>query len=634
MSESTGKRLNGKSLLLFLIGFVLLGVSKPAGDAGEGHAFDSVSLNPTAADVVAQTREAMRVSASRPAKALRHLQKAELMARQLSEDTLVVKVLGAEVPALFDCGLYNDVLEACFEGEQIARQIGDSARLIRFLFFESGVYNELGEFALAYSAAEEALQLSVGVGNVTDIGWSYSALAETYRLHGDYAASLDGYLRADSIFLEIQDEVGQLVVANNLAQSYVGLGEWEKAAALHSEIMRGLEVHSIASVFLETSMSAAKVALNQGDTAKSEQLLGTALETAHQDSMRALERKVIDELTAILVSRGAYREAFDYMRRKEALVEEIGKRNTSFQVVWLEQKAETQALKAENILLEEKERSTQIIVLILVILILVVLLGGTLLYRIYAKTSRLNLLLERRNGELDELNQEKDSLMQIVAHDLKAPLSNVQGLSSMMRSASELSPLQEQILMRMEKATGNGKELIENLLQLSILEAGTEGLKTVRTEMVAELDACIQGHRAVAEKKEISLEWKAPGQEFWAETIPSHFRRLVDNLLSNAIKYSEIGKRVWVEIYLEPDGRITTHVRDEGPGISEEDQKKMFRKFQKLTARPTAGESSTGLGLAIVKRLAYQLGTTVKVESRLGQGSDFFFSISPESPIL
>ena len=102
--------------------------------------------------------------------------------------------------------------------------------------------------------------------------------------------------------------------------------------------------------------------------------------------------------------------------------------------------------------------------------------------------------------------------------------------------------------------------------------------------------------------------------------------RIVRNLVSNAVKYSPRGKNIWVKVY-RVENHVRAEIRDEGPGISVEDQKRLFGKFARLTARPTGGEHSTGLGLAIVKRLVGSMKGEVWCESRPGEGAAFIVEL-------
>ena len=101
---------------------------------------------------------------------------------------------------------------------------------------------------------------------------------------------------------------------------------------------------------------------------------------------------------------------------------------------------------------------------------------------------------------------------------------------------------------------------------------------------------------------------------------------VLDNLLSNAVKYSLPGKRIWVQIFAAQNG-VVCGVRDEGPGLTPEDQAKLFQRGSRLTPKPTGGEPSTGYGLAVAKEFIERLGGTIRCESVLGQGSCFSFQL-------
>ena len=99
--------------------------------------------------------------------------------------------------------------------------------------------------------------------------------------------------------------------------------------------------------------------------------------------------------------------------------------------------------------------------------------------------------------------------------------------------------------------------------------------------------------------------------------------RVMDNLISNAMKFSPRGLAIHVRAYTERPGALSLEVADQGPGISPADQEKMFKKFQRLSARPTGGENSTGLGLAITQALVHKLGGEIAVYSQVGDGARF-----------
>jgi signal transduction histidine kinase len=103
-------------------------------------------------------------------------------------------------------------------------------------------------------------------------------------------------------------------------------------------------------------------------------------------------------------------------------------------------------------------------------------------------------------------------------------------------------------------------------------------------------------------------------------------RQVVDNLVSNPLKYSPPGSPVAVGLRREGD-RVRLHVRDEGPGLTQEDQLRLFQKYVRGSARPTGGEKSTGLGLWIVYRTVTSLQGTVRCESEPGRGATFIVEL-------
>jgi signal transduction histidine kinase len=103
--------------------------------------------------------------------------------------------------------------------------------------------------------------------------------------------------------------------------------------------------------------------------------------------------------------------------------------------------------------------------------------------------------------------------------------------------------------------------------------------------------------------------------------------QVLENLISNAVKYSPPGKNIFVRLR-QQSGAIRLEVQDEGPGLSGEDQKKLFGKFARLSAKPTGGEHSTGLGLSIVKKMVEALTGRVWCESEPGRGATFIVELS------
>jgi signal transduction histidine kinase len=145
----------------------------------------------------------------------------------------------------------------------------------------------------------------------------------------------------------------------------------------------------------------------------------------------------------------------------------------------------------------------------------------------------------------------------------------------------------------------------------------------------SELVYAVSGRYQVdAQNKRISLVNNI-AQYVMAVADKGYLDQVVDNLLSNAIKFSPSDKNVFIKLITD-NNQVRLEIKDEGPGLSAEDLKKLFSKYQKLSAKPTGNETSTGLGLSIVKKFVEAMHGKIWCESTLGEGASFFVSFPQE----
>jgi signal transduction histidine kinase len=234
-----------------------------------------------------------------------------------------------------------------------------------------------------------------------------------------------------------------------------------------------------------------------------------------------------------------------------------------------------------------------------------------------------NQALKLQNERLEDLNREKDGLVSIVAHDLKSPMNKALALSELLKLQGDLNEDQLRSVQMMGKVASAGNDLIRDLLDLNAVEDPDMHVKLELVDIAQLWHEIEVGFGGEASRKAIVLHFEA------AADLPKTFcdrkalSRVMDNLVSNAMKFSPRGRQVWVRAARLGAMRLRLEVADEGPGISTEDQQKLFKKFQRLSARPTGGENSTGLGLAITQALVHKLGGEISLHSKLGEGATF-----------
>ncbi|ANQ48204.1 hybrid sensor histidine kinase/response regulator [Flammeovirga sp. MY04] len=237
--------------------------------------------------------------------------------------------------------------------------------------------------------------------------------------------------------------------------------------------------------------------------------------------------------------------------------------------------------------------------------------------------------LQRQNEELIELDGEKNHLIGIVAHDLKSPLSQIDGLIELMKFDMEtFTSEQKEYVELIQTSIKKQEELISQILDLNALDSKDTNLNIKPHNLSTLVKDAAERFELTAQKKNITLSVEV-GENQIAKVDEIYFGQVLQNLISNAVKFSSENKNIFISIQPNED-YYEVHVKDEGPGLNENDKKKLFGRFQKLSARPTGGEHSTGLGLSIVKKMVEDMEGKVWCESEVGNGADFIVSFKKE----
>jgi signal transduction histidine kinase len=224
------------------------------------------------------------------------------------------------------------------------------------------------------------------------------------------------------------------------------------------------------------------------------------------------------------------------------------------------------------------------------------------------------------NATLTALNKDKDRYLGIAAHDLRNPLSTMRGLAEMMLEAPLEPDQQREFLETIHRTSDEMLGLVNDLLDVAVIESGKLDLRRSELDVGTLVRQRVRQLEPYARSKTIEIQVDAV-EGLRANIDRARFSQVVDNLVSNAIKFSPSDTRV--DVTLRSTDGLTLGVQDQGPGIPEQDRNLMFHSFQKLSARPTAGENSTGLGLAIVKKIVDAHGGRIEVGDAPGGGARF-----------
>lgn len=242
-----------------------------------------------------------------------------------------------------------------------------------------------------------------------------------------------------------------------------------------------------------------------------------------------------------------------------------------------------------------------------------------------AANARLNVA----NAEITARHGEVSELMRVAGHDLRTPLTSVQLATDVL--AFELEPKWRPHLDRIKTSARQMTGLIDDLLAVHALEEGRRVFQPAETDTTGLLRETLEALAPVAQRKRIVLD-DAGVQALPPLVVdPGALRQVFDNLISNALKYSPPDRTVRVRSLLW-NNQVRVEVRDRGPGVPESEREKVFTKYFRGTAKPTAGEKSTGLGLAIVRELVAAMNGRVWCENAPEGGAVFIVVVPLPAP--
>ncbi|WP_321493395.1 response regulator [uncultured Desulfobacter sp.] len=248
--------------------------------------------------------------------------------------------------------------------------------------------------------------------------------------------------------------------------------------------------------------------------------------------------------------------------------------------------------------------------------------------------TRKNIELEHQQKQVEEANRLKSEFLSNISHELRTPLNSVNALSRvlMTQAGEKLTPEENNYLEIIER---NGKRLlalINNILDLSKIEAGKVELDCTRFSLEGVVDNIVESLSPLARNKNIRLDVRLPETLPQLESDEAKVHQILENIIANAVKFTERGG-VSVSA-LERNGHVEITIEDSGIGISSKDLKTIFEEFRQSDGTTTRKYEGTGLGLAIAHKAVRLLGGDINVSSVVDQGSRFIVNlpVSPSRP--
>ncbi len=540
-----------------------------------------------------------------------------------------------------------------------------------------GIINSLrGDYSTAMDIYFQALVIEQELDDKSALAYTYQNIGVIYDQQKDYPKALEYYNKSLNLRQEIGERRGVAQIINNIGIVYHSLNDYEKALEYFNEAMEIKESLGDRRGVADGYLNIGRLFADQGKHIEAISYKKKALEISREissdwgivDAMISLGRSYQDleryeqskkylmdgiqlatdakliesvqegaRLLALVEEKsGQYQAAYQahilFKKISDSLSNaEITKRITLLEAQYQFQQ-ERDSLQFANeraqLLLDQRikaQQTTQITGVIIVVVLIIIIVILSRYYRLKAESNkRLSILngeIQSRNQSLSALNDEKNNLISIVAHDLQNPLSGIIGAVDLMED-KELKEDQRKLKELIEIASSRMLKMITNILNVEAIEKSAESMNIKSYNLSKTVgEVCdLFSKRAAVKNIEISTSIEP---DIHAMVDELYTEQIVENLISNAIKFSPKDRQVEVNLRANSD-KATLVVTDEGPGLSEADKLKLFQRFQRLSAKPTGNESSTGLGLSIVKSFVERMGGMIWVESEHGKGASFF----------
>ena len=529
-----------------------------------------------------------------------------------------IKAINNVAGAFYDLKEYRNSLKYFLDVLKTAQSIRNT-RLVAVSFNNVGsTYNILGSHDKAQEYLEKGLKL---VGQYKPLwrvkGALLSSLGEVYLLQQQYDTALKYFNQAWDIAQKIQNQHLTIVVARDLAKVYAQQKKYANAIE-----------------YQKKSLIAAQTSKNLFEVQASYKFISAIYK----------ESKDFENAFYYYDKYHQLRDSSD----QRGQVEAIRRMELRFQNTQKEQ--EIELLTKEKQIQEAHFRHQKNLIYLSILISLLILIPSFIYYRHFKEKKHTRILFEERNKiialqnekiqaqtyhmerkheelqnknqALITLNQEKNVLVGMLAHDLRSPLNQLKGLIQLclMTTASENETTD--YLQKAMQSTERLQTMIDRILDLKVVEAQELNIRAEYINLNNLLEEVVNNYEEQARKKLIKIILPLYDQNFKANLDKNFILQILENLLSNALKFSPPHKHIYITLNTHAQ-KVRISIKDEGPGISSEDQKKLFGKFQRLSAQPTGGEHTVGLGLSIVKKFVEAMNGNIWCESTPGEGACF-----------
>jgi signal transduction histidine kinase len=551
--------------------------------------------------------------------------------------------------AFYDIGDVARAYENFILSKVIFEKKNDRSGLAYVYRSLANVYKSQKNNGEALEMSMRALELRKRLNDNRALASAYMEIGLLYQEMNNFSTALAKLRLADSVARQVNDVMTRAEIKLGIAENLFKTNNVDSAFQIANHVLSLIQNGKNYKVFLRASMLIARYQILKKNYTRALAILTKIESDSSGFGLASFQRDAASLLMGYFANKKNQVALEKYTNRYNFLDAKLENTDLKRQVDQLKFGIELEKKEKENRLLKLNEQQSRVLILkqrnentFLLILAVLIGISACTFWLFSQKRKRANFKLEiqnqeiirqqeeikkqndtlsKKNIELSKLNYEKNTLMSFVAHDLKSPLNRIFALSRILEMEGGLTETQLNYLRLIKETTNSGNDLISGLLDIKAIEENDlkPNYSVIRTFEL--IQSRSNSWLMIAKNKNIEIVIRNHIQK---EVMmdADYLGRIFDNLVSNAIKFSNRNSQVVIVINIV-NNQLELSVKDEGPGFTKLDQVNLYQKFKKLSAKPTAGESSNGLGLAIVKTLVDRLKGDIELISEGNKGSEF-----------
>lgn len=570
---------------------------------------------------------------------------------EIKDSVMLARALNDVGTDYRDLGQYGEGYFYLIQSYRVSRNHGkvpsheDSLVMAIALHNIGTVFTELGQFERSLSHLQASAKMSSLLNDVEGRPYTFDELGELYRRKNELGQS-EKYLVAalkEAHKLKIRILIPR--IQSHLASLYLDKKDFVKSLMYYDSVIGPQTNINNRFSLAECDLGKGMVMSRSGDFEAAQKFYLKSLAVAKELNARNLALSCYKELASLHEIKKDFEKSLRFLKQHDALRDTIFSEATMEKLIQYQVRFETENKDTEIAsLTQDRTRQTFEIrrqELISNILVIVVALTIILLFTVYRsgrRRKRINSLLlehqeeiKKRSVELEQLNQVKDKFFSIISHDLRSPMNALAGALELLEQKHITQDEFAELSKGLKTQFNHTRTLINNLLNWTLLQMDKLTIQSEKVLIHAKVEESFSTLGNLYPKN-IKLENQVD-KNITAYADPNIINLVLRNLIMNAIKFTENDGRIWINA-VEKGAEIIVSVSDNGIGINSEVKKMLFENTPSYSTRGTANEKGTGLGLILCKEFVEKNGGRIWLESEMGKGTTFYFTLPTSSSLL